>query len=187
MTTPTNALNNSELAALRMADTVNFHVTDGRAFIRAHRHAPSGIYTAREQHIFPTAQEYGGRFREIPCDIRAMGYGYNDSIGIEWTTENTDAPKLAAFASVSGTLYGDNTWPTTAQALRVGDRLCLSWTADNNNTTIREANLHSDRLTLRVTRGEKKPRHLAFFVAQTVTHNNSARMIRRDGYGYGRA
>jgi hypothetical protein len=180
MSTPTTAINNGELAALRMADQVNFHVYNGRGFIRAHRNAASGIYTAREQHIFTTPQEYGGRFREISCDFRAMGYAYNEGGGVEWSTE-TGTPGLAAFASVSGTTYGDNTWPTTAQALRVGDRICLSWMADNNNTVIREAGLHSDRLTLRVTRGDAKPRHLAFIVAQAITPDNSGRMVRRNG------
>lgn len=181
MTTPTTALNNSELAALRMADVITFHVYQGRGFIRAHLNALHEIYTAREQHVFATVNIDGGRYREIACEFRAKGFGGDGERC--WSYELDHAPKLSAFASVSGTDYGDNAWPTTAQALRVGDRLCLSWIADNNNAVVKDAGLHRDQLTLRVARGDAaKPRSLAFLIAVATSLDNSARMVKRAGW-----
>jgi hypothetical protein len=178
-TTVAPALDTDALAALREADSLTFHVHQGRGFIRAYLDAHrDNIYTAREQRLFATPQEHGGRRREIPCEYGAMGYRVHGETA--WTAAG--APHMAAYASVTSSRYGDGTWSTTAAALRVGDRLYLSWVADNNTVTLDTYGLHADYLTLRATRGEAgKERALAFHVAHSVAPDNTARMIRRNG------
>ncbi len=181
-TTAVAALDAEALAALRAADSLSFHTHDGRAFIRAYRERGSGgVYTAREQRLFPDARDFAwSRFREIETNFFASGYGDGST---SWSTGwGEGAPRLAAYASISGKDYGDGTWPTIAQALRPGDTLSLSWVADNNSDVIRDAGLHTDRLTLRVTRGYgDKRKQYAFHVDERTSLDNSARMIRRNG------
>jgi hypothetical protein len=180
-TTAVATLGADAVAALRAADSLSFHVHDGHASIRAYRERGSeGIYTAREQRLFPNARDFAwSRFREIEAEFAAHGYG--EGSGISWSTGwGEGAPGLAAYTSISGTDYADGTWPTVANALRVGDTLTLSWVADNNSDVIRDAGLHTDRLTLCVTRGEGGKRY-AFHVREQTGPDNSARMIRRNG------
>lgn len=158
-----------DVAALRAADSVTFHLTYDdeahaciRAWLKPDVTSESRIYTAREQRLFPSV---GGilddtRVREIDTGYAFINYGRGNI--------------SSAFACVLSA-KSDDTWPTIARELRTGDRVTLYWKADNNNGTLTEAGLHMDVLHIRLHTPPKPPREL--HVATSITPNNSARMI----------
>jgi hypothetical protein len=70
-------------------------------------------------------------------------------------------------------------WQTVAKSLRVGDRVRLMWHPDyHSNGYVRMVGLHADSLLLGVIRGEgRNAKTLQFHVDQSLTPDNSARMI----------
>lgn len=174
-----------DVAALRMAHDVTFHHHDGKAFIRLYlgRGAsnPPRVYSAREQRLFTeTDSPVADRTRTMP--VPSHVYGYSDRSAVDglvsaWTEQKY--PTVACFASPYGSARYARKWTTLAEVLRVGDVISLAWTADNNTETLRKAGLHADELALLVGRRGKS---LEFHVDYRVGPDNSARMIRREGY-----
>lgn len=71
-------------------------------------------------------------------------------------------------------------WRTITSLLKRGDRLELAWGRDyESNGNTKRANLHVDRLTLHVHRGDKK---LTFIIPTPVCANDTARTVRRGPY-----
>lgn len=168
-----------DVAALRGADSVSFHVYQGKAHIRAYlRMEGARILTARQQKIFADDRAFPGeRTREILCRWRAYGYspdGWGKGTG--WNGE--DEPKLAAYASITSAQF-DQEWRTIASLIGAGDTLTLIWMADNNNDSVRAAGLHVDELMLSA---ENAKRERRFHVDRRVGLDNTARMIRRYGH-----
>lgn len=160
-------------AALRRADSVTFHTRQGRAFIRARKQAAPGreVFTAREQRLYPEP-DGAERIREIAVDFGLTSYGTDRDRpgtlpGADWT----------AFHMIHTAQYAP-AWRTIAALLRKGDALRLGWLADGGNQYVKDAGLHDDQLQLHVTRGEQD---MVFHVGHSVTPDNSARMIRREG------
>lgn len=173
-TTDPGPLTTDDVSALRLADRVTFHVYQREGYILAHAEEKE-VYTSREQKLFrETGAATGTRQRKIPCDYTA--FGYTESGSTAWNVGS--APNMAAYAHVNGFAYGDNPWPTTARMLRAADGVTMSWVADNNTGYTRDLGYHIDRLVLHVYRGKAK--HV-FHVAEAITPDNSARMIRRGG------
>jgi hypothetical protein len=174
-TTTVLPLSRDDITAMRSADDISFHQYDGEAFIRAHLrgHGEQRIFTVREQKLFTTADHSSERLRHIPVQSSAFGYGYNTSGTGGWNSTNN--PGYSAFAMTSTI---GNVLRTILVLLKVDDILTLNWVADNNTEVIREANLHTDQLEIRVTRGDK---FYVFLVKVQTGKDNSARMIKRDG------
>lgn len=175
-TTKLHTVTADDVAALRGADSVTFHVHDGRGYIRAYLNTPMHrVLTRRQQQVFgeesPLPEQ---RMREITCEWLASGFGENGARS--WSTD--DASNMSAYANVSAGQISDGLWNTTATLITPGDVLTTVWCADNNTDVIRDAGLHSDRLTLRAENGKRERR---FHVETSVGRDNSARMIRRDG------
>jgi hypothetical protein len=173
-----------DVASLRKADSVTFHYFRGVGVIRAHLRggyaAPRRIFTARQQRMFPDTDSYSAdRKREIP--VMTSMHGYEDGGSTGWRLESGNdrgACNPSAFYMEHSGQYNPE-WLTIANLTRPGDMLMLVWTADNNTSYIRDAGLHNDELTIKIVRGGKVVHTL--FVAQSVTPDNSARMIHRYG------
>lgn len=71
-------------------------------------------------------------------------------------------------------------WRSIGAFLKAGDVLMLHWGANYfNNGYLDKVELHGDRLSLRIQRGDKR---YGFIVATSVCANNTARMVRRGPY-----
>lgn len=182
-------LTTDDVAALRKADSVTFHYFRGAGVIRAHLRGgysnPPRIYTAREQRMFPNTDSYSAdRMREISVQTVLSGYASGGETAWRMTdsgsshTGGADSNPAAFHMEHSGQY--SPTWQTIARAIHSGDRIRLTWTADNNNETFRLASLHADELHLIIMRADAKP-HATFLVDHSVTPDNSARMIQRYG------
>lgn len=174
-----------DVAALRMADDVSFHHRDGEAFIRVYigraGSNPPRVYSGREQRLFTeTDSLVADRTRTMPVPSHVHGHTNRAAVDgpVSAWTERT-YPSVACYASPYGSARYSRKWATLAGVLRVGDVISLAWTADNNTETLRTAGLHADELALLVSRRGKP---LEFHVDYHVGPDNSARMIRRDGY-----
>jgi hypothetical protein len=113
------------------------------------------------------------RERRIDTLGATFGYGNGDS-SVAWNA--TD--RTSCFYMIHSALFSQE-WLTVTNALRVGDQLRLAFVADNNTETIRTAGLHIDNLHLDVIRSRRPMR---FLVAYSVSYDNSARMVRREGH-----
>lgn len=175
--TDTLELSALDVTAIRMADSVTFQVHDGRAYLRAIKRDPTkgDTYSAREQRAFPGTGRFDtDRDREISATFDAYGYSVDGCH--TWAHET--APNLSAFHMIHSAQYREE-WRTIADLIRQGGRLHLSWIADNNNQVIKAASLHADMLRLVIKRGDK---HMVFLIAHNVGPDNTARMIKRNGY-----
>lgn len=183
--TTLGVLTADDLAALKLADSVSFHHStpdNGGPVIRLHlvggySDVPR-IFTAKEQRVFPMSGILGDRdrYREIAVESSAYGYGADGRSGFR----SDDRPRLACFEMIHSAQVSD-TWGTIVRLLKSGDRLTLSWIADNNTDNVRNSGLHNDELRLFVCRaGQQKP--YVFHVASSVCPDNSARMIKENGY-----
>lgn len=173
-------LTRDDLSALRLADAVTFHhnpIADGGPRISLHLESRMSdeprIFTATQQRVFPTA-DGRDRIRDIRLESSASGYPSDGSPG--WGS--ADAPHLSCFYMIGSAQFNE-CWPTIPRVLKVGDRLALHWVADNNTGSITDAGLHNDQLRLYVHRTGGR---LVFPIAASVCPDNSARMIRRQGF-----
>lgn len=180
-TTVSVELSADDVAALRASDDVSFHTHDGKAFVRVYLRVygeGAPVFTVKQQRLYPEAGPFGdrGRQRTIPCEHRAYGYGRRAGEGYParqgWNSEHI--PGYAAYAS----WVKREVWGTVSGLLRPGDRLTLSWVADNNNHHLDRADLHQDELHVVVHRGERK---MTFLLNTSVCAGNSARMVRQYG------
>lgn len=166
-------LSPQDIAALREADNVTFHVMKGCGFIRCHLDGYRGeprIFTKREQVLFPDV-DLRDRRREIGVDQST--HGYTDAGLSTWQADK----QTTAFHMEHGSKY-DRPWQTVVSLLRTGDVLRLDFVGSNNNGYLKEAGLHLDSLTLSVTRGKRR---MEFLLATSVCPDNSARMVKRYG------
>jgi hypothetical protein len=178
---PAKTLTADDVAALRLADTVSFHYWQGRGYIRAtldggYSEMPR-IYSTREQRMFTLsgAGKASDRSREMDTETAITAYSRDENI--EWTHAGSE-PLAAAFAMIHSASVSDR-WKTIVRLLRAGDRVTLSWVANNNNGYVKEAGLYRDELRMRIDRDKSEP--LVFLVEVSVCPDNSARMVRRHG------
>src|SRR3954466_11095428 len=135
-----------DIAALKQADWVTFHhlpTDQGGPQIRLYidGHGDPRIFTASEQRLFPqTGIGAHDRSRIIPVTSGASGFGANDD---ESGWRGIDRPNLSCFYMIH-TAQFSAPWRTITRLLRAGDRLTLSWLADNNTDIVRDAGLHID-------------------------------------------
>jgi hypothetical protein len=167
-----------DVAALRMADGVSFHVHDGTAHIRASLDTNkrfSGeprILTAREQRTFHETHEItGDRGRKIICDYRVSDH-------------SRERPTDAVYACFHYEMFArDREWQTIARSMHAGDHVRLDWTAGNDSPVMNAAGYHRDELRLVLAEpqpeGKPRPKPRTFLVAVYVGPDNTARMVRR--------
>lgn len=178
----TQPLTSDDIAALRHAESVTFHYSDGQGYIVALLNDidRDRLFTKREQIMFPNASDHD-RARRIITDTGMFGCGQPDISG--WNiTRNEHARRTASAFHMVHAAQHHAPWITMARFLRPGDIITLIWVADNNTDNIREVGLHADDLILRVTRvkGDNETTH-EFLVTRSVGPNNSTRMIRYYG------
>jgi hypothetical protein len=162
-----------DVAALRIAETVSFHVHKGETYINAsidvQRVGEPRIFTAREQRVLPQADDWN-RKRHIPTGGGARGYDGDSS----WRGDE----RTTAFEMVHSARYSD-TWKTIVSLLKVGDVLSLDFCGDGgSNGNTKPYGIHVDTLHLNVRRGDQRLRFLVDFSACV---DNSARAVKRFG------
>ena len=160
------ALDKLALAALRKADRISFHHTDGKSVIRATKeNKPSerDPFALRETVI------------TVSCEARITDYDRGAGLGTE-VYRGDDLKRYTAFGWLSHAQSADCTWQTTASILKTGDELTLYWQRGGLSTQgMREAGLHGDALYLRIRRGDKR---LVFLIDTYCGHDNTVRMVR---------
>ena len=100
------------LAALRQADRISFHHSEGKSLIRAtkeHKPTERDPFAPRETVI------------TIACEARITDYDRGGCLGTD--VYRDDLKGYTAFAWFSQAQYADCTWETTASILKVGDEL----------------------------------------------------------------
>ncbi len=169
------ALTRDDITALKVADSVTFHIGDHFSGIRAHLDdtGRTRIYTRREQLLFAIADQYSGRAREIGADQSAMGYGGYTG-GTNWAWPSSRVRGVECFHMEHGSSY-DVEWQSIVRLMRPGITLQLTWVADNNNDLVRAAGLHVDELSIGWGEGAGKVRYQ---ITRSVCADNSARMIK---------
>jgi hypothetical protein len=169
-------LDGDDVAALRLADCVSFCRHEQQnyilAWLRGGHEDDLRVFTAQEQRLFPgTAPHIPDRKRRIDCAGSVYGYPPEDN---QRAWDHLTKPGVICYEPNVGGRYSD-TWTTLAGLLKPGDRLWLRWTADISQALRHDYGLHRDTLHLIIQRGEER---LTFLLADRVTVNNSARMIR---------
>jgi len=169
ITTPT--LTADDLAAIRMARSVAFHYHEGEFYMRAHLETGYGkpaVFTAKQQLLFPDIWS-GNDWRARKMEVSQQYSGITN-----YSAEYTSDKSAVVSAYASGHSY-DPTWDTVKSLLKVGDIIGIRFIADNNNETIKRADLHADEMHLIVVRGGKR---LTFHIDNVICPNNTARMVR---------
>lgn len=151
----------ADVAALRKADTISFHLYHDRIGGLVSKIAATKERRRTEADPFAedvTVNVYVGHSVRDYGDRKATRYTAFDMIhhpqGCDW-------------------------WRTIVSLLKTGDILTLVWIRDNNTQVVKEAGLHYDSLQLRVDRGSKS---MTFKVATSVCPDNTARMVRAESY-----
>jgi hypothetical protein len=141
----------SDVQALRQAEAVTFHASNGVGFIDASLTALAGdpprVYTAKQQQLFPDTAGYG-RYRRIEVAADIAGY---DSRRV-WHDHRL--PHATAVLLLGGAQL-DELWRSVAAFLRVGDVLRLRWLADTTTNDLGGVGLHRDDLRVEVRRGKR--------------------------------
>lgn len=156
-----HALTTDDIKALRKADDVSFHkLGTGSSHIRAtKRTRNTGVFSGSED-----------SFREIA--VGSMLHDY------EQDSVNRCGECWSAFEMIHSAECC-LAWQTIAGLLRAQDEIVLLWGHGAAGTIgIRDAGMVGDTLSLAVLRGEKT---LCFRISTRVGHDNTARMIRRNG------
>ena len=156
----TVVLDKMALAALRMANTVSFHHTDGKSTIRASKLLKTELnpFAPREASV------------TVPCNARISDYERGAKQGTEVYGEGLESYTAFAWQSL------DDPWQTIASSLKVGDELTLHWLRGGFSTVaMKSADLHCDALYLRIRRGNKR---LTFLVEFYCGENTNRRMVR---------
>jgi hypothetical protein len=146
---PHGLLYNSDIQALRRADTVTIHAQHGLGSIRATLNAPGGlrIYTAAQQRAFPDAAGQS-RHRLLTVDADIAGF---DPAG-HW--HEHDLPAAAHLVIEHAALH--DVWLTLAAILHVGDVLRLRFRADSTHDLQISDGRHRDEVYLLVDRGRRQ-------------------------------
>lgn len=169
-------LDRDDVAALLLADRVSCYRHEGQNYILAWLRGGNGddprVFTTREQRLFPgTHPHIPDRERRIDCAGSVYGHPPEDN---QRAWNHLSKPGVICYEPDVGGRYSD-TWTTLAKLFKAGDRLLLRWTADISQALRHDYGLHRDTLHLIVKRGEER---LTFLLADRVTVNDSARMIR---------
>lgn len=164
-----------DIAALKIAETVSFHVYKGEVYIRAgielSRIGEPRIFTAREQRLLPQTDSWS-RERRIDTQGGARGYDGDSS----WHGDE----RTTAFEMVHSASYSRE-WQTIVSCLRPGDVLGIDFCGDGgSNGNTKPVGIHVDTLHLNVQRGTKH-RALRFLVDYCACVDNSARAVKRFG------
>jgi hypothetical protein len=177
-----------DVAALRRADSVVFHLHDGRSYIRAVARDTGTsdkprTYTALEQRLFPDAAASGTpheRERHIGCAGGAYGFRLADSgtptAGDRYAWRSTDEPAVSCLHMIHHAR--SESWQTVAGLLapRVSC-LALVWLADVH-AELPECGYHADQLVIKII----QPRRVLHVELRTqIGRDDSGRMIRRHG------
>lgn len=172
-----------DLAAARIADDVCMHLNEERSVIRLSLRAQGdpAVYTARQQRLFTITGLGSERARDIHVSGVAFSYGEGDDVGWRWDSlDGWNSGDPAGPPRCFYNMWELDVWRTIVGGLRVGDRLRLLWSADDNNGYVTEAGLHTDRLQLAAEDPERK-RIRAWNLGWSTCQDNSARMVRRFG------
>jgi hypothetical protein len=132
---------------------VSFHTTgDGVADIHACLSSAAfcqpRIYTARQQRLYPDADQRDRRRRIV---VAAGICGYDATR--RWHEHHL--PGATAFTLIDAAQL-DEVWRSVAAFLRVGDVIRLHWRADNPADALRDPELHRDELRIAVRRGARR-------------------------------
>jgi hypothetical protein len=190
MSHPTDAppeaepLTADDVAALKLANSFTLHThptldrLDGapgsllRVYVRADH---QGVYTTRQQILFPDFMYTGTRARDIIIGGSVKGYGPKlGAPGWAWPLTWGEDKEPAPQCFFSG--YERDVWATITRAVRVGTLLKVEWTADNNTETSRDAGLHLDQVKL-VAKTGKHVDH--WNIGWSACLDNTGRMVRR--------
>jgi hypothetical protein len=110
---------------------------------------------------------------EIPSFVYAYGRHFP---GESEKRIQLDTTKAKAYESV---YVSNETFKTALENIKVGDKLSLYWTADNNSETLEDAKLHADELYLKVNRTSKAgtTKEFRYLLSYRICFDNSSRMI----------
>lgn len=112
---------------------------------------------------------------ELHKKVKDSPWNEEKTIIIELTASNSITFKQFDAFSMIGSCQFDNCYMSITKILKVGDELTLSWEKDYlTSNLLKDAGLHGDVLLLKITRENKS---LTFNINQSITLNNSARMI----------
>lgn len=113
---------------------------------------------------------------ELHKKVKDSPWNEEKTIIIELTASNTLTFKQFDAFSMIGSCQFDNCYMSVTNILKPGDELTLSWEKDYlTSNLLKDAGLHGDVLLLKITR--KNNKSLIFNINQSITLNNSARMI----------
>jgi len=165
-----------DVAALKLASDASFQLwPDGRHTIRlwikrgARGLVDHGIYTVREQQLFPTLRwDAEQREREIEVHGRVTRYAGGN---------NRDAERVVCYASLWDTLR----IRTLGHLLRAGHKATLHWEANDDSKLLTDAGFVCDRLTLVATREGRQRRELRVLIDVYTGRDDSVRMVRPVG------
>jgi hypothetical protein len=140
-----------DVQALRRAERVSLHASDGVGCIHADLSGPAGgeprIYTATQQRLFPEPVGHD-RTRRIAVAADIAGFDAQR----RW--HDHQLPGATATAQLATAPFHE-VWRSVAAFLRVGDVLRLRWHADHNSDPLAGHCLHRDDLTIQVRRGQR--------------------------------
>ncbi|GAA0911525.1 hypothetical protein [Virgisporangium aurantiacum] len=170
---PRGLLFTSDRQALRRADTIRVHATDGAGVIDAILTTLAGdqprIYTATEQRLFP---EPDGHQRRRRIAVAADIAGFDTDR--RW--HDHQLPGATATAVIDGAQLHE-VWRSVAAFLRVGDIVRLRWHTNTNTGTGTDrltcAGLHRDELLIEVRRGKRT----STFLLHVAVGPSSRRMV----------
>lgn len=154
-------ITSEQAKALRKADSLVFHFNNGEHYIRA---------------IKEDKDEFGVREREVRIDVqgRVEVYGrYKHNLG-----EVEQCSEVCTHAQM------DKNIQTAFAGIRKDDIVYLRWIANNNNQYLDNAGLYQDYLYLQVHRGGMNSNVKEYFIATSITPNNSAKMCKHTSTPY---
>jgi hypothetical protein len=153
-------INKIDIAAMKKATNINFRHVNGVSQIEACKN-PSN--EEKEKNPFVVGQ----------CIVIPVGMEIRD-YGSPKLPYNNVQDSFKAFEMIDYSNY-DTAWQTICSFLKEGDYIYLVWERDAfTNGCLKENNLHGDKVSLKVIRGNKQ---FSFFINSCVRHDNLARMI----------
>lgn len=151
-----------DVAALRKADAICF---DHNVRASASEDAPRGNFIRAIKRAEPSERDPYAT--DVTHQIAVAS-------GVRSYADDDHGRTFVAFHMIHSALYSP-TWQTITGLLRSGDELTLAWVRKNSNGYLDDAGLVRDELRLHVQRGT---RELVFKVGESVTKDNSARLVR---------